>query len=89
MSQHKMTGRRLRVKTRKEPQPGERDQNWTLFARLSPQTARALSDGHGAPEFLPLELTGDTIDEPVYVSHNGGSIGESLLVSSVSLFVSP
>jgi len=71
-----MTGQRLCVRTRREPHPGDADQNWTLFARLSPQTACALHDGAGSPEFLPLCLSVDATSDPIYVSYNGGSILE-------------
>lgn len=56
--------------------------NWTLFARLSPPVAQALHDdicrqsvSQSTLEFLPLLLSG--MDEPVYVSYNGGSIAEN------------
>jgi hypothetical protein len=75
------TGRRLRVRTRREPHPGESGQNWTLFARLSPDMAQALYDDVSrrdatvSQEFLPLLLSGMD-DHDVYVSYNGGSITE-------------
>lgn len=78
-----MTGRRLRVRIRSEPPPGSAgEENWTLFARLAPQTVREFT-GDTSVEFLPFCLTGDDLDENVYVSYNGGSIqekGESLAV---------
>jgi hypothetical protein len=79
------TGRRLRVRTRREPHPGESGLNWTLFARLSPDMAQALHDDACCltnsdtttvtQEFLPLLLSGMD-DHNVYVSYNGGSIAE-------------
>ena len=73
-----MTGRRLRVRTRPKPKAGSNTQNWTLFARLSSQTARTLCDGHSdeAPQFLPLCLNGKGLGNPLYVSYNGGCIQE-------------
>lgn len=80
------TGRRLRVRTRREPHPGESGQNWTLFARLSPDVAQALHDDACCltttgdttvtQEFLPLLLSGMD-DHDVHVSYNGGSIVET------------
>lgn len=78
------TGRRLRVRTRREPHPGESGQNWTLFARLPPDMAQALhddarcltnSDTTVTQKFLPLLLSGMD-DHDVHVSYNGGSIAE-------------
>ena len=73
-----MTGRRLRVRIRQEPHPGDADQNWSLFARLSPQTAQALCTKRGDEclEFLPLRLSVPPFNDPIYVSYNGGSINE-------------
>lgn len=71
-----MTGQRLRVRARPEPKVGYGNQNWTLFARLSSQVARAFNSVHDAPQFLSLCLTCDGIDDPIYVSYNGGAIEE-------------
>lgn len=71
-----MTGQVLHVKTRKEPSPGSLNDNWTLFARLSAETLNQLTFGESTVEFLPLKLTGDGLNDPVYISYNGGLIEE-------------
>ena len=76
-----MLGRRLLVRTRPEPPPGEPLQNWTLFARLSRQTARAFLHNVDSSDFIPLCLSVDGLDDPIYVSYNGGSIMEDGKIS--------
>lgn len=71
-----MSGRRLLVRTRPEPPSGDPVQKWTLFARLSPPTARALLENVDNPDFMPLCLSVDGLDDPIYVSYNGGTIIE-------------
>jgi hypothetical protein len=70
-----MTGRRLLVRKRPEPKTGNVETH-QLFARLSPQTARALSDYDAPHQFMPLCLRCEGLDEPIYVSYNGGNISE-------------